>query len=348
MKLTLASVLAIAGATVTLAEVPQEHSHDLIVNAVRTTFQQDAQGFPDPIFALLGNAAAGNALTSANVQDKNPDNLQTNIADQTVTNCKQNKPGDTLCIARAIQFRALERNTGRVGQPSNPSQKQPVNAELRGIEQHQDPAAPGASATNKAIELTVAKRLVSIGIDPNTAVSMALETATFAPGDPNDNTGKGNACDTNGQLDGQINIQLAKDTVDPITGTLVKAGTIDCITAADLGMDPNNRSKRVPSASKQELLAAVGGAGNGNGNGNAGNGNAGNGNTGKGNGGNGNGNAGNGNAGNGNGNAGNGNGKGGNGGNAGNGNNGNNGNNGILTMTVTKIATVTICPTATA
>lgn len=91
------------------AEVPQEHSHDIIVDAVRTVFQQDAQGFPDPIFALLGNAAAGGELDKGTAADKNPDNLQLNVADVTVTNCKKANPVDPLCIARAIQFRALER-----------------------------------------------------------------------------------------------------------------------------------------------------------------------------------------------------------------------------------------------
>ncbi|KAI8815616.1 uncharacterized protein EV422DRAFT_349639 [Fimicolochytrium jonesii] len=273
MKLSLsvagaAAVLAVAAsaapASLTRREVPQEHSHDLIVNAVRQIFIKDTQGFPDPIFALLGNAAALSALTPTTVTDKDPNNLQLHIADITITNCKKTTPVDPLCIARAVQFRALERNTPGVGTKSGAATAKPVNKELDEISQHQDPASDGAGQVNKEVEIAVARTLAGLGIEKGIAVGLALETATFAAGNRADSTGKGNVCDTNGSLDGQINVKLGKDTVDPVTGSLVKAGTIDCITAADLGQDPNNRSKRVPATTRQQLLDAIGGGTNGN------------------------------------------------------------------------------------
>lgn len=56
----------------------------------------------------------------------------------------------------------------------------------------QDPASPGAAATNKAATLALAKQIASVGGDPQ----QALKSGTFAPGDVNDPTAKGNTCDT--------------------------------------------------------------------------------------------------------------------------------------------------------
>lgn len=56
----------------------------------------------------------------------------------------------------------------------------------------QDPASSGAAATNKAATLALAKQIASVGGDPQ----QALKSGTFAPGDVNDPTAKGNTCDT--------------------------------------------------------------------------------------------------------------------------------------------------------
>ena len=66
-----------------------------------------------------------------------------------------------------------------------------VNSEVAAIQQHQDPASPNADATNKAVTLALARQLASIGGNPQDA----LKSGTFAPGDLNDNSGKGNTCD---------------------------------------------------------------------------------------------------------------------------------------------------------
>jgi hypothetical protein len=67
-----------------------------------------------------------------------------------------------------------------------------VNPEIAAISQHQDPASTGAAATNKAIVLELAKQINAVGGNPQDA----LKSGTFAPGNLNDNTGKGNTCDT--------------------------------------------------------------------------------------------------------------------------------------------------------
>ena len=90
-------------------------------------------------------------------------------------------------MINALKFRALERNTGGVGVKSALCTQTPVNPEVAAITQHQDPASDGAAATNKAIVLELAKQIASVGGDPQDA----LKSGTFAPGNLNDNTGKG-------------------------------------------------------------------------------------------------------------------------------------------------------------
>ena len=87
----------------------------------------------------------------------------------------------------ALIYRALERNTGKVGLASVLCDETAVNPEIAAISQHQDPASEGAAATNKAIVLELAKQIASIGGNPQDA----LKSGTFAPGDVNDSTGKG-------------------------------------------------------------------------------------------------------------------------------------------------------------
>lgn len=153
-------------------EVPQEHSHQAIVATTQTNLQlNNPLAIQDAVFALLGNAAA--AKGAPNVQ--NLDCLQQIVADQAFTNAKA--AGDVDGQANAILFRALERNTGAVGQASVLCNQTAQNAEIAAITQHQDPASSAASG-NKQIELNVAVQLASIGADPN----LALNSGTFAPG----------------------------------------------------------------------------------------------------------------------------------------------------------------------
>ncbi|RKO89487.1 hypothetical protein BDK51DRAFT_8682, partial [Blyttiomyces helicus] len=136
----------------------------------------------DPIFGLLGDAKA-----NANAPDGDGVCLQQNTADLAITVAN----GDNTVIAAALSYRALERNTQSVGGVSKPCTKTPQNAILVGLSQHQDPASPNANAVNKAVEITLAKKLASIGANPLDA----LLTGTFAPGQIGDPTAKGLTCD---------------------------------------------------------------------------------------------------------------------------------------------------------
>jgi hypothetical protein len=168
-------------------EVPQEHSHNVFLDLVRTSLQaNNPQNIQDPVFGLLGNAAAAAGAGSVT----NLDCLQQATADQAFTNAKA--AGDIPGMAGALMYRGIERNTGKVGLASVLCTETAVNPEIQAISQHQDPASSGAAATNKAITLELAKQLAGVGADP----LLALEAGTFAPGDLNDSTGKGNACDT--------------------------------------------------------------------------------------------------------------------------------------------------------
>ncbi|KAL7413543.1 hypothetical protein BDY24DRAFT_441337 [Mrakia frigida] len=170
-------------------EVPQEHSHEAILTAVRTLLNLDNSLFQiqDPVFGLLGNAAALGGIGNF---PGGPDCLQTGTADVAFTNAKA--AGDIAGMTSALQFRALERNTGGVGTKSVLCTAfTPANPEIAALTQHQDPASEGAAATNKAIVLELARQINSVGGDPQDA----LDTGTFAPGDLGDVTGAGNTCD---------------------------------------------------------------------------------------------------------------------------------------------------------
>jgi hypothetical protein len=201
-------------------EVPQEHSHEAILRNVNTNLQLDNPlEIQDAVFSLLGNAAAAKGAPKV----ANLDCLQQIVADQAFTNAKA--AGDVDGQANAIMFRAIERNTAKVGLASVICNETAKNPEIAAITQHQDPASPEASG-NKQIALDVAKQLASIGADPN----LAIQTGTFAPGDKNDNTGAGNTCDD------------ANDAVG-------------CIISQNL---------LVPDVTEAEIAAAVGGASKGN------------------------------------------------------------------------------------
>ncbi|XP_006462725.1 hypothetical protein AGABI2DRAFT_186603 [Agaricus bisporus var. bisporus H97] len=168
-------------------EVPQEHSHNLQVASVRSSLNLDnPSNFGDPIFPLLGNAVASQGLGDTT----DPDCLQQAVADQAFTNAKA--ANDIDGQVNALIYRALERNTGKVGLASAPcTSTQAINPEIAAIQQHQDPASTNATAINKAIVLELAKQIASVGGDPQDA----LKSGTFAPGDVNDPTAAGNTCD---------------------------------------------------------------------------------------------------------------------------------------------------------
>ena len=95
-------------------------------------------------------------------------------------------------MTAALIYRALERNTQKVGQASVACKSiKAVNPEIAAIQQHQDPASPNAAKINKAVTLALAKQIKKIGGNPLDA----LKSGTFKPGNKGDNTGKGNTCD---------------------------------------------------------------------------------------------------------------------------------------------------------
>lgn len=198
-------------------EVPQEHSHEDILQAVNTALKLDnPENIQDAVFSLLGNAAAAAGAGSVT----NLDCLQQHVADQAFTNAKA--AGDVDAMANALMFRAVERNTGKVGLASVICNETATNPEVAAVTQHQDPASADAAATNKQIVLDLAVQLNSIGADPQ----LALKTGTFAPGDTSDATGKGNSCDDI-VAEGCINAQnlLVEDaTADEIDAAVAAGG----------------------------------------------------------------------------------------------------------------------------
>ncbi|TFY55634.1 hypothetical protein EVJ58_g8125, partial [Rhodofomes roseus] len=173
-------------------EVPQEHSHEIVLSSVRPLLAlNNPQNIQDPVFALLGDAAAAQGAGSVT----NLACLQQAVADQSFTNAKA--AGNTTGMVYSLIFRGLERNTGAVGTASAICNETATNPEVAAISQHQDPASDNAAATNKAIVLELAKQIASIGGDP----TLALMSGTFAAGTIGDPTAKGNTCDdANDQL----------------------------------------------------------------------------------------------------------------------------------------------------
>lgn len=133
--------------------------------------------------------------------------------------------GDITGMTNALVYAALERNTAKVGQVSAPcTSVKAVNPEIAALSAHQDPASANAAATNKQITLTLAQQIASIGGD----VMEAINSGTFAPGDPNDNTGKGNSCDDQNDSVGCIftqNLLVADATADEINAAVAGGAT---------------------------------------------------------------------------------------------------------------------------
>jgi len=216
--LTLACTFSATLSAPVRREVPQEHSHNQFLDTVRTSLNtNNPDAIVDPVFGLLGDEAA--AAGAGKITDL--DCLQQATADQAFTNAKA--ANDVDGQVAALIYRALERNTGKVGLASVACTSiKAVNPEIAAIQQHQDPASSNAAATNKAIVLELAKQIAAVGGDPQDA----LKSGTFQPGSLSDDTGKGNTC----------------DVVDD---------TVGCIFTQNLLVD---------DATAAEITAAVGGA----------------------------------------------------------------------------------------
>lgn len=206
-----------------------EHSHEDILRTLRPVLAlNNPDNIQDVVFGLLGAAAAKTG--AGNIAD--PDCLQQGVlalggfiltlltfflatADQAFTNAKSS--GDIAGMTAALQYRALERNTGSVGLASvQCTSITAKNPEIAAIQQHQDPASSGAAALNKGIVLELAKQIASIGGNPQDA----LQTGTFAPGQIGDPTAKGNTCDDANDANGCIhtlNLIVFDATADEIT-----------------------------------------------------------------------------------------------------------------------------------
>ncbi|KAI4179004.1 MAG: hypothetical protein L6R41_008091 [Letrouitia leprolyta] len=255
-------------------EVPQEHSHESILTSVRDSLAIDnPDDIQDPVFGLLGNAAA--AAGQGSITDT--DCLHQATADQAFTNAKA--AGDVAGMTNALIYAALERNTGKVGLASvKCTAIKATNAEIGAISQHQDPASAGAAATNKAVTLTLAKQIASVGGDPQEA----LKAGTFAPGDVNDPTAKGNSCDDQNDKEGCIftqNLLVPDATADEIAAAAGSGMTGAAATGAGSTEVPTpamanstgatnaaasfaSNSTAAPSASTGTAVTASGGGDN--------------------------------------------------------------------------------------
>ncbi|KAF8908899.1 hypothetical protein CPB84DRAFT_1843261 [Gymnopilus junonius] len=232
-------------------EVPQEHSHNQFLATVRNSLNlNNPDNILDPVFGLLGNAAA--AQGAGKITDL--DCLQQATADQAFTNAKA--ANDVNGQVAALTYRALERNTGKVGLASNACTSiQAVNSEIAAIQQHQDPASSNAAATNKAIVLELAKQIAAVGGNPQDA----LKSGTFKPGNLNDNTGKGNSCDTADDTEGCIFSQnlLVEDATAAEIDAAVSSVTPAVSTAGDATGSVNNAQNNDGQAASAASSAAT-------------------------------------------------------------------------------------------
>ncbi|KAI4264823.1 MAG: hypothetical protein L6R35_007280 [Caloplaca aegaea] len=234
-------------------EVPQEHSHESILTSVRESLAiENPDNIQDPVFGLLGNGAA--AAGQGSILDT--DCLHQATADQAFTNAKA--AGDVAGMTDALIYAALERNTGKVGLASVACTAiEATNPEVGAISQHQDPASANAAETNKAITLELAKQIASVGGDPQ----QALKAGTFAPGDVNDPTAKGNSCNEEADKEGCIFTQdlLVPDaTADEIT---TDAGSNGAAAAASNSMATSSDASASASSTDAVNMDAASGAG---------------------------------------------------------------------------------------
>ncbi|KZV68296.1 hypothetical protein PENSPDRAFT_22697 [Peniophora sp. CONT] len=214
-------------------EVPQEHSHEAILIDIRKQLAiSNPQNLGDPVFGLLGAAAAAAGLGSTT--DANC--LQQATADQAFTNAKA--ANDVAGMTSALIYRALERNSGSVGAASpNCTSVTAVNPEVAALAQHQDPAGDGAQAFNKNLVLELAKQIASIGGTPTDA----LKSGTFAPGTIGDPTAKGNTCDDANDTAGCI--ESLKLRVDDATADEINAAVAGTSASTSTGTASANSTE---------------------------------------------------------------------------------------------------------
>ncbi|PVH73907.1 hypothetical protein DL98DRAFT_519621 [Cadophora sp. DSE1049] len=218
--------LASAAPTKMRREVPQEQSHAKFLTSVRASLNLDnPDGIVDPVFGLLGNAAAAAGAG----QITNLDCLHQATADRAFTNAKA--AGDVQSQVDALIFAALERNTGSVGLKSVLCTDAAVNPEIQALTQHQDPASENAAADNKALVLLLAQEIAAIGGNPLDA----LLSGTFAPGEIGDPTGAGNTCDDADDAEGCIFTQnlLVNDATEDEINAAVAGVAVDAGAAAN-------------------------------------------------------------------------------------------------------------------
>lgn len=247
------------------AEVPQEHSHDLILSRARVANQSNKKGNNpssfakvDPVIGLLADKGVLAGIQKVG-QKSNPACVHQIIADSCLTNAKrENLAKDAK--AACIQYAALERNTGLAGTASAICKDQPKNKELLKVKAHQDPGSKGAAAINKAVELEVAKQMFALGFSANDSADLAQRTATFSGTlDRKASKSAGNSCDAPPgftKLGGDVPSVFAnKDGT--VFGEKIKNGQkIDCTTLAALNGDKVHMT--IPQASKQELIKSLG------------------------------------------------------------------------------------------
>ncbi|KAI8926269.1 hypothetical protein BC831DRAFT_435480 [Entophlyctis helioformis] len=132
LVLALAATAANAAPTLVRREVPQEHSHEVLIVATRAVLNKGGNNDPfvrkvDAVFGTLGLAAnvklfEQNADLPADLKDAVC--VQQNLADACIDNAKKNG-GDKNEIATCMQFRILERNTNGVGLAQDVCKKAP-------------------------------------------------------------------------------------------------------------------------------------------------------------------------------------------------------------------------------
>jgi hypothetical protein len=158
-------------------------------------------------------------------------------------------------MTAALIYRALERNTGKIGLASVPCASiKAVNPEIAALEQHQDPAGDGAQALNKKIATELARQIASVGGDP----LLANEASTFEPGDLNDATAAGNTCDDANDDAGCINsLKLRVDDLSEAEITAAVAGVAQAGNGTQV--DNGKAGKGKAGKGKAAAGAAAGG-----------------------------------------------------------------------------------------
>ncbi|KAK7517774.1 hypothetical protein IWZ03DRAFT_414606 [Phyllosticta citriasiana] len=192
-------------------QVPDDPSYGQVLSSVNTNLKaNNPDGISDAMFGLLVRSQA--AVGQGSVTDTNC--LQQAVADRAFTNAKAT--GNVNGMTNALVYRALERNAGSVGQPSNAcTSSKAINPEIEPVTQHQDPAIPGAADANRFITLRLAQQIAAVGDDPQSALKAGSYGMTSK--DIQDATGAGNGA-ANGQAAPNGGIATATGQNPPAAG----------------------------------------------------------------------------------------------------------------------------------